>query len=133
MWRIAISAVLASAAASAAEMCAVVNPQSAVDRAFIVAVEASKVAHSHPKHEWLCFSEADASAVSSIRDRVHAANPQACATFAEPSQASQVESQLAVASTPSWRETPTRLCYLTRDAAEVEKAVRRTVARAKGK
>jgi hypothetical protein len=132
MCRVAIMVMLISAPAMAGEMCAVVVPESAVDRAFISAMGASRIEHSRPRTDWLCFDETNRAAVSALRERVHAENPQSCVTFEDPSHLETVEKELRRLTVANWREKPVKLCYLSKDAAVVEKAMSRAVKPSKG-
>ena len=132
MWLIAIILALISAPATAGEVCAVVIPESAVDRAFLSAIDASRIKHTRPKAEWVCFDETDKAGVSELRARAHSDYPQACVTFEQPSQLEEVVKRLQQRSVPIWREKRETLCYLVKDAAPVEKAVKRVVKPSKG-
>ena len=132
MYRIAIIVMLISGPAMAGEMCAVVVPESAVDRAFISAMDASRIEHSRPRADWLCFHESSRAAISALRERVRSENPQSCVTFDDPSHLEAVVKELLQLTVANWREKPGKLCYLTKDAAVVEKAVSRAVKPSKG-
>jgi hypothetical protein len=132
MLRTAIIIAIASTPAIADEMCAVVIPNSAVDQAFISAINTSRIKHSRPRAEWICFDETDRAAVSELRATAHSENPQACVTFEHSSQLEAAVKELQHPSVPNWREKPKTLCYLVKDAATVEKAVKRAVRASKG-
>ena len=132
MWRTAIILALTAAPAIAGEMCAVVIPESAVDRAFISAIDASRIKHSRPRAERICFDETDRAAVSELRATAQSENPQACVTFEHSSQLEATVKELQRRSVPNWREKAQTLCYLVKDAAAVERAVRQAVPTSKG-
>ena len=124
MFRVTWAAILISVPAFAQEICAVVIPNSAVDRAFISAIDASTIKHSRPKREWVCFDEADRVAVSALRSQTQSDNPQSCVTFDDPSRLEATESKLQSLAVENWRDKPSTLCYLIRDKKAVENALR---------
>ena len=124
MVRAALAAILVSVPAFAQEICAVVIPDSVVDRAFISSMDASPIKHSRPKREWVCFDNADKAAVAALRAQAQSDNPQSCVTFANLSRLEATESKLHSLALANWRDKPSTLCYLIKDKKAVENALR---------
>jgi hypothetical protein len=129
----------------AMETCESLNRESPIDVAYVNLVQTSKMSHrlvstataskvdqaflaATGASEQICYDESLEDQASRLRSEAKRDHPQKCMTFEKAADVTGIRELLRDRNVPNWREStspPSMLvCYLTRDSAKVDQAVK---------